>query len=130
MNFPKISLQKSDTGGSIGKILIILLLGVGLLLITLGKGDTKTDETVYTPSEEERLSELCSSLSGVGRCKVYIAYEEKNISYTSRTERVIVGIAVLCEGGSKDSVKARLTSLIDGLYGIGANRIRIDEMNN
>ena len=128
LNFPKFSREKGDTGTGIGQILIIILLGVGLLLITLGGKKENETEKTPTKNEEERLADLCSSLDGVGECRVFIAYEERQISYSSRTETVIVGIAVLCEGGKNDNVRARLTSLIDGLYGIGTNRIKIDEI--
>ena len=126
LNFLKHDGTDADHG--IGRILIIILLGVGLLLLTVGGREKSEENTAYTPDEEARLAELCSSLSGVGKCRVFIAYEERTVSYSSRTEKVIVGVAVICEGGGNDSVKARLTSLIDSLYGIGANRIRIDRM--
>ena len=128
MNFPKSDRQKGEASAGYGRILIIILLGIGLLLVTLGGKKNESETVTDGPTEEERLAELCSSLSGVGRCQVYIAYEERRISYSSNTEKVIVGVAVLCEGGSNDGVKARLTALIDSLYGIGSNRIRIDQM--
>ena len=129
LNFLNQNGKKSDTGKGYISIIIIILLGVGLLLLALGSPGGKGEEEAQTvASDEERLAELCSSLSGVGRCRVYIAYEERGVSYTSRTEEVIVGIAVICEGGGNDTVKARLTSLIDSLFGIGTNRIRVDEL--
>ena len=128
MNFLKKDGAKSDTGGSFGILVTVILLGIGLFLFTVGGKKAESDEAVSIPTEEERLAELCSSLTGVGKCKVFIAYDERSIPYTSRTETVIIGIAVLCDGADSDSVRARLTAMIDGLYGIGTNRIRIDKL--
>ena len=99
-----------------------------MILLALGGGVDTAEDTTVEESDEERLADLCSSLAGVGRCRVFIAYEERPISYGSRTEKTIIGVAVVCDGGGSDTVKSKITSLIDGLYGIGTNRIKVYEM--
>ena len=93
------------------KIAITVALGL-LLLILAGLPVWQTE-----PSEGmSELAEICSSVGGVGRCKVMT---------TCDTEGEVVAVAVLCDGAESAEVRAKLSKLISSLYGIGYNRISI-----
>lgn len=122
------SVKELLSGGGIYKV--GLLLGLGLLLVFFGiSGGGESEGTpVGAVSEEERIAELCSSLSGVGDCRAVIHYRTESAGYGKEDRTVIEGIAVVCEGGESDEVKKRVTSLLSSLYGIGSNRITVEKM--
>ena len=68
------------------------------------------------PTGEESLAELCSSVAGVGRCRVMIVRD---------SEEEVSAVAVLCEGAESVSVREEILELISSLYGIGTNRITV-----
>jgi stage III sporulation protein AG len=108
-----------------------LLFALGLVLIAFGTGYTNNDnESLPTSVDalENRLADLCSSVEGVGECRILITYEEEREGYSSKTVSVISGIAVVCEGGDLPQVKSRVTELITSIFGIGANRVRIEKL--
>ena len=106
-----------------------LLAALGLILIFFGTGgDRAVNTSLEAVSLEDKVAELCSSLEGVGNCRVLISYEEKNLGYGKGTEEVICGIVVVCEGGDNSKVRARITSMLSALYGIGSNRIQIEKL--
>ena len=100
---------------------VLLLLGA-LILMSGGIGES---ERAVELSDEERLAALCSSIDGVGECKVYLAYEPTG--RTSSSGRV-ESVAIVCRGASSLEVRAKLTELASSLYGIGVNRISISKM--
>ena len=110
----------------------IILALVAAVLIVLGTCG-KSEEAVSYESDEEfveaRLSELCSSVKGVGKCRVMVSLEYEEQKYSSK-ERVyrVSAVSVVCDGGEREAVRAALTELISALYGIGANRISVQEL--
>ena len=106
--------------GSRTAIVLAVLLALGAFLI-LPLGGGSEGETVA--SDEERLAALCSSIEGVGECRVYITYTTE-----TRGSTRVESVAVVCRGASSPSVQAELTSLISSLFGIGTNRISISKM--
>lgn len=112
-----------------GYFKIAVLLALGLLLIFFGMRGDEAVSTSITDGEtlEERVSTLLSSLEGVGECKVLITYEEKALGYGKDTEKLISGIAVVCDGGDSIVVKERVSSVLSSLFGIGKNRIRVEK---
>ncbi len=109
---------------------IAFLVGLGLLLIFFGMGG---NDTAVTPAAadtiEADIRELCSSLEGVGQCRVLVTYEEKSLGYGKGTESIISGIAVVCEGGESVAVKQRVSSVLSSVFGIGTNRIRVEKLD-
>lgn len=99
----------------VGKKRILLLLFLGVLLILLS-GVFISDEAAVDVGPEAELSELCSSLSGVGRCRVALTYGEGE---------EVCAVAVLCDGAENAKVRSELCKLISSLYGIGYNRISV-----
>ena len=101
-------------GGGHKRVIAVLICGVLLMLIGSASifrdGEQKSEK-----GEEEVLSQMCSSLSGVGECRVMMSYEGDDIC----------AVAVACEGGDIVEVRSRVCELISSLYGIGYNRITV-----
>ncbi len=94
---------------------ILLLVSLGLMLIfTFSEGGS-------SENEEERLAELCSSLEGVGKCRVML-------SYSDGSHKEPVGVIIACKGGDRVDVCHRLVELVGALYGIGSNRIAVEKL--
>ena len=99
-----------------GKAIIILILGV--LMIIFGAILSKKDKATETANaENEEIAELCSKIDGVGRCRVYITYEEEGGR--------VYSVAVLCDGAEDVETRRDIVELFSSLYGIGANRISV-----
>ena len=105
-------------GGKLSAFLPLLLFGVALLLLptVFGGGEGEAEREV---TGEERLSELCAAVEGVGECRVMVTYEGESV----------YAVAVLCEGAESVAVKERVVELIGSLYGIGSNRIAVIELD-
>ena len=102
--------------------LIAAVLGLGLLLIFLGTtAESRGAESVATM--EERIAEACTSVAGVGECRVFIYCDEGN---GEKVESVIV----ICDGAESVEVRYRLTEMLSSFFGIGSNRIRIEKKSN
>ena len=109
-----------------GMLPVMLCLALGILLVFLGtEGDGSAAVTAGT---EESISAILSEMEGVGECRVLISYETEGASWGSAGREVVSGIVVVCEGGSSDAVKRRLTEALSSLYGIGTNRIKVEKL--
>lgn len=113
---------KSDRGfrdfikGSKSGLMIGLVILFGLILILIGSFEgEKTAE-----GEEERLSQVCSMIDGVGECRAMIHYDDSDRVYS---------VILLCQGAESVSVRRDLTEAVCSLYGIGANRVEIFSLN-
>lgn len=95
-------------------VLIIMLLVPLLLMLAIVPQRAETE--YESPTEEGRLSEIVSKVSGVGRCEVMINYDDGG---------EVFGVIILCEGAESVTVRERLSDLLSSLYGIGQNRISI-----
>ena len=137
-----------------GKWGILFLLALGLLLLFYGgrsedgaaqvtEGDYFETAEEYRVALEARLETLCASVSGVSSPEVFITLESGEVSeyaangtgqvvvsggdglLVSRKLPRIAGVAVVCKGGERVSVRSELTSLIAAALNIGTNRIHI-----
>lgn len=137
-----------------GKWGLLFLLALGLLLLLYGgrsekKAASLTEPSYFQSAEEyrvaleARLEALCASVSGVSAPEVFITLESGEVSeYAANgTGQVVVsggdgllvarklpriaGVAVVCTGGERVSVRSELTSLISAALNIGTNRIHI-----
>ena len=118
-------------------LLIILFLAVGVIILasSAAKSD-KNEAEIQTLEEyrvdlEERIAKNCSSVRGVGKCKVIITFERgeqnsyKGSTLTEVKPPKVLGVSVICEGADSDSVRYALTQMLTALFDIGANRISI-----
>ena len=111
--------------GKRAKLLVILAaVGVLLLLFFSYSGD-KTEEGAEYDSLEAHLEDICSSVSGVGKCRVILSYAEAEKKYGSTAEPRVESVVVVCKGASNPKVRQELTAIFTSLYGIGANRVYI-----
>ena len=114
---------------------------------------TSTDELViYQDYLEARIKKLCESVSGVRNVTVVVTLsgsfesvyatewpdgnEEYVILgsgssaspiYLSRSAPEIAGIGIVCSGGSNDTIRRELISLLSATFHISSNRIYITE---
>lgn len=136
-----VSLIKNDRKKLIA--LITAVLGALLIFLSIpqksgsqsaGSSDGALSE--YKRELEAELSELCSSVSGAGRCKVKVSFSEgarseyRGTNKISETPPRVLGITIISEGGDKPEVKAALTECMSAMFNIKANRIAVLKMKN
>ena len=97
-----------------------ILLTLGLIFIFLSTFGGK--EVTEAKGEEERLTEICSMIEGVGDCRVMMTYRGEG------DERTVYAVLIVCEGGESVFVRERITDVLCSLYGIGANRVEIQRL--
>ena len=95
--------------------LLALLAVLGVLLLTFGGRVGEEGE----PDLEGEVAELCSTVAGVGECRVMLTVSEGG---------EVQSVAVVCDGGDSARVRAALTDLLSDLFGIGASRITVHKM--
>ena len=154
--------EKKLQNAKIWILLAVAAVGVGLLLV--GGKETKTEKSgetelsdhdeliAYQTYLEERIKNLCESVSGVDRVTAVVTlsggfesvyateYSEGNEEYVilgsgasasglflSRTAPTVVGVGIVCRGGGSADVQGELTSLISATLHIPSNRIYITE---
>lgn len=123
---------------------VVLLVSLGIMLLAFSSSGGEEHSAVasemtleeYKRRTEEELSELCSSVEGVGKCRVTLTFERgaensyKGSNLIESKPPKVLGVSVVCRGGDLDSVKSELTSLFQALYGIGSNRISVLKLNS
>lgn len=121
----------------------LFLLALGLILIILplvfsnGEGE-KSQETLegYKAALEAELSELCSDVYGVGKCKVSVSFERgetktyKGSNVVETKPPKVLGITIVCKGADSDRVRAQLTEMMCALFELGSNRVAILKLNS
>ena len=124
-------------------VFILLLLGVGILLLLFGSfSDTKNEASneqgslaEYKKTLEAELEELCSSVEGVGRCRVTVSFERgEELKYKGNTliessPPRVLGICVVCRGADSYEVSKKLTDMLSSLFNIGTNRVSVLKLN-
>ena len=102
-----------------------MLLGLFLLVAGGALSGEKSSELSGEERIEERLAELCSSVDGVGECRVMVSCQTVGKSYGSSGELRVESVVILCRVGANEKVKKELTELVVSLYGIGSNRVKV-----
>lgn len=111
--------------GKRAKLLLLLaVIGIALLLFASFSGGDSQEDVAYD-SLEEHLEEVCSQVSGVGKCRVIVYYREEEKKYGANNEPRVESVVIVCKGASNPKVRQELTSIMTTLYGIGANRVYI-----
>ena len=90
----------------------------------------------YKELLEAEIESLCSDVSGVGRCRVFITFE-RGVQDTYKGSNIIeskppkvLGVTVVCTGGDSDAVKSSVTEMISALFDIGYNRVAVLKLNS
>ena len=123
-----------------GSVAVALLLILGLFLIVFSSGSAVGDEAEegleeYKAELEAELSEMCSSVRGVGKCRVTVSFERgeekvyKGSSLIESKPPKVLGVTVVCEGADSDKVRAEIISAMSALFDIGSNRIAVLKLN-
>ena len=119
------------------RIATVVLLVAGLLLMLfsskVGSTESAAEDSLskYKRELEKDLSELCSSIDGVGRCEVRVTFSEgERVEYrgtnkVSETPPKVLGVSVVCDGGGRADVRAAITECMVALFDIGANRVAV-----
>ena len=125
-------------------VFIIVIFVLGILLLVFSSSHV-SDENVTVENEdlnsykerlEAELSEVCSSVKGVGRCKVTVTFERgeervyKGSSLIESRPPKVLGVTVVCKGADSDSVRAEIVDMMSALFDIGANRIAVLKLNS
>ena len=120
-------------------LILILALGVFLLVLPSSQSEEKTEKTEslaeYKARLEEELGEICSSVSGVGRCKVTVTFERgeervyKGSSLIESRPPKVLGVTVVCKGADSDRVRGEIIDMMSALFDIGTNRIAVLKLN-
>lgn len=133
--------------GKSKKLLAVLLIAaLGILLIILSSsygGREASNEEVekigleeYKENMENEIAALCSSVSGVGRCRVFITFERgeetvyKGSSVVEIRPPKVKGVMIACRGAESDGVRSQLTDMMTALFDIGSNRVAILKLNS
>lgn len=123
-------------------VCVFIALGVFLILISLqsDKENVETDEQTsleeYKEVLEGELASLCSDVSGVGKCRVFITFERgsqntyKGSSIIETKPPRVLGVTIVCRGAENDDVRSELIDMITALFGIGSNRVAILKLNS
>jgi hypothetical protein len=99
-----------------------------------GQAEQTLDE--YKESLEGKIESLCSDVSGVGKCRVFITFERgvqnsyKGSTVTETKPPKVLGVTVICKGGEIDSVKKAISDMICALFDIGYNRVAVLQLNS
>ena len=88
--------------------LLILLLGIFLMLLPVGKSETDSSEN-NTPS----LAQILSCTKGVGECKVLVSDK---------------GVVVVCEGADNAKVRLEIIQALSSYTGYSSDKISILKM--
>ena len=113
--------------GEGGVLKLLVVLAIGALLVLFGSGAGESEASGDIDLYEERLSEICSELDGVGECEVMLVYKYNTDKYGRESEKSVESVAVVCEGAGSVKVRKELTSLFTTLFGIGSNRVSISQ---
>ena len=123
---------------------IVLLLGIGVLLLMLSSRPVSQSEAAeesenlneYKQRLEGELAEICSSVKGVGKCRVTLTFERgeekiyKGSALIESKPPKVLGVTVVCRGADSDAVRAEIVSMMSALFDIGANRIAVLKLNS
>ena len=124
-----------------GSVMLFSLLALGVFLLifsSVPKTEAVSDEASldeYKARLEEELSEVCSSVSGVGRCRVTVTFERgeekvyKGSSLIESRPPKVLGVTVVCKGADSDRVRAEIIAMMSALFDIGTNRIAVLKLN-
>jgi len=139
---------------NVKKLLVPLLLAAAALLLLSSRGDGEERARLCTAllsdELEEKVESLCLSVSGVKRAEVLLTLDtseeyvmakdvERNGEYQKSVtvspdgggiELCVIsprvrGVAVVCTGGDRAAVKAKIVSLVSSALGIDSSKISV-----
>ncbi|MBR5139984.1 MAG: hypothetical protein IKV16_02910 [Clostridia bacterium] len=111
-----------------------------MLLLSSRTAEPVADESGETLAQykarlEEELADICSSVDGVGRCRVTVSFERgeereyKGSALIGSKPPKVLGVSVVCSGANSDAVRAEIIRMMSALFDIGTNRIAVLKLN-
>ena len=125
--------------GRYAVIASLALLGILLLSLSGGSGEKEAEKdalTEYRERMESEVSELCESVDGVGRCRVFITFARgeantyKGSTVIETKPPLVLGVSVVCDGGDSERVRGELVRMICAAFDIGTNRVAVMKLNS
>ena len=123
-------------------ILLLLILGLFMLLFSSSvfldeDGEASAEDlSEYKERLERELEDICSSVNGVGRCRVTVTFErgeehvyKGSVLIESKPPRVM-GVTVVCAGADSDKVRSEIVNMMCALFDIGSNRVSVLKLNS
>lgn len=149
MKLTKI-LKPDKSTAIIGGFLLLGVMMIVLSSITPQQQDEVTEYTevgFYTAYLEERITDLCNSVYGVSKAKVFLTLDTSS-EYVYQNDGVsdflilsgengetavklceiyprVRGIAVVCKGGDLPRIKEKITELLSAALGLPTNKIKV-----
>ena len=121
---------------------LILLAAVGIMLVAISSASDSEGKTEsislaqYKAQLEDELENMCSSIRGVGKCRVMVTFERgeentyKGSSLVESKPPKILGVSVVCKGADSVDVAHSLVDMITALFDIGSNRVSVLKLNS
>lgn len=125
-------------GARVALLIFVFIIGVGIVFGSGGEDKESVKEKSleeYKSELEAELSELCSSVRGVGKCKVSVSFSRgaensyKGSMLVETKPPEVLGVIIVCKGADSDAVRRDLTELITSLYAIPSSRVAILKLN-
>ena len=125
-------------------VLVIGLFVFGMLMLIFSSSafsekeavESENDLEEYRERLEAELADICSSVNGVGKCRVMITFERgaeniyKGSALIESRPPKVMGVTVVCRGAESDTVRAEIVNMMTALFDIGANRISVLKFNS
>ena len=127
-------------------ILILGFAGIGLILLsTLWPDGEQADSAnagvsavtpeAYAQKLEAQLTEIVSSIEGVGECRIMVTLENgTEYVYENKTQLVteilptVKGVVIVCAGGDDQAVRERVQSAVTTALNITARRVCVTKL--
>ena len=100
-------------------VFFILVAVLAVFLIFYGMREEKSESQLTGSDTEKRVEELCSSVAGVGECRVMLTFEN------GADDGRVYSVVVVCEGADEVRVRREIKALVTTLFGIGSNRVSV-----
>ena len=126
------------------KWLLILLAVLGIALVIWGSNlssEGKYSQSQYTKNAdtaeayrkqlESEIASMCQEIRGVGKVKVMITltdgeqYDYSGGKVVATKMPRVCGVAIICEGGENERIKAEITQMVSALLEVGTHRIYV-----
>lgn len=120
---------------------VVLIFGVAFLVISPDSDKNEvvaenTDLSQYKAELESELENICSSVEGVGKCRVIVTFERgaentyKGSALVESKPPRVMGVSIVCKGADSSAVRAKLIEMMTSLFDIGSNRVSVLKLNS
>jgi stage III sporulation protein AG len=120
----------------------VLIFGISFLVLTpdFDKKETTESETMqlsqYKENLEAELADICSSVEGVGKCRVIVTFSRgaentyKGSALIESKPPKVMGVSIICRGADSSEVRSKLIEMMTSLFDVGSNRVSVLKLNS